>query len=218
VNRGVARRVQLRRGLAKASAPDRNRTCARGLGNRPAAREMVARFPRRDGRPRREGAADYHWILHGGSSTRDGATPVDLVDGEELCDLLKQFGPRCHHRASGGRTGLYRAVILRRHVAPAYGGRRQLPAPSEKPAQCRTLLRRRHGACWEKDRFGEWNHAPDWLPAKGRRSGDQRECDDDDGEPRPGSQVVGSRFKHRPLFGLNRLPVGAGSRDRSYPR
>jgi restriction system protein len=24
-------------------------------------------------------------------ATRDGATPVDLVDGEELCDLLKQF-------------------------------------------------------------------------------------------------------------------------------
>lgn len=25
-------------------------------------------------------------------ATRDGATPIDLVDGERLCDLLKQFG------------------------------------------------------------------------------------------------------------------------------
>jgi restriction system protein len=25
-------------------------------------------------------------------ATRNGATPVDLVDGEELCDLLKRFG------------------------------------------------------------------------------------------------------------------------------
>jgi hypothetical protein len=25
-------------------------------------------------------------------AARDGATPVDLVDGEELCDLLKRFG------------------------------------------------------------------------------------------------------------------------------
>ena len=25
-------------------------------------------------------------------ATRDGAPPVDLIDGDELCDLLKEYG------------------------------------------------------------------------------------------------------------------------------
>ncbi|GAB4001218.1 restriction endonuclease [Glycomyces albus] len=53
------------------------------------------RLPRRDGRPRRKGLL----ITTGRFSaeaqveaTRDGAPPVDLIDGEQLCDLLKDFG------------------------------------------------------------------------------------------------------------------------------
>jgi restriction system protein len=25
-------------------------------------------------------------------ATRDGATPIDLIDGDQLCDLLKEYG------------------------------------------------------------------------------------------------------------------------------
>jgi restriction system protein len=35
-----------------------------------------------------------------GESTRDGAPPVDLIDGDQLCDLLKQYelGVHCSAR------------------------------------------------------------------------------------------------------------------------
>jgi restriction endonuclease Mrr len=42
--------------------------------------------------PRREGVADHHSDLSPAAreeATRDGAPPVDLISGEDLCDLLK---------------------------------------------------------------------------------------------------------------------------------
>jgi restriction system protein len=52
------------------------------------------RLPRRDGWPGREGL-----LITTGSftrdaqaeATRDGVPPVELIDGDRLCDLLKEF-------------------------------------------------------------------------------------------------------------------------------
>ena len=43
---------------------------------------------------RGQGIANHHGDLHSrseeGGDTRDGAPPIDLIDGERLCDLLKE--------------------------------------------------------------------------------------------------------------------------------
>ena len=52
------------------------------------------RFPWCDGRTRREGSADNDWNLHKrcrAESRRDGAPPIDLIDGDRLCELLKEY-------------------------------------------------------------------------------------------------------------------------------
>jgi restriction system protein len=48
----------------------------------------------RDGRPRRQGPADPTGTFTADAkaeATRDGAPPLDLIDGRRLCELLKQY-------------------------------------------------------------------------------------------------------------------------------
>jgi restriction system protein len=52
------------------------------------------RFSRRHGRSRGQGARDTTGTFTADArkkATRDGAPAIDLVDGEDLCDLLKRL-------------------------------------------------------------------------------------------------------------------------------
>ena len=76
-----------------------------------------ARLSRRDAGSRRQGPADHYRAPSRSEArqeaTPDGAPPIDLIDGERLCDLLKKHEPWRRDDDRGSRTSASAPQVLR---------------------------------------------------------------------------------------------------------
>ncbi len=90
-------------------------------------------------------------------ASRDGAPPIDLIDGQRLCDLLKQYDPRSPHhnpssrgrirrpRARRATDEVLRGLHLHLQLAVELGHSqhpepRQIQHPRRQPQPARVVL------------------------------------------------------------------------------